>query len=97
MITTPLFLLVALIYARAHKGSDWLGILIGVGFGVSLGAGPVRNAVLSVNEGATAIAIEIANAIAQRLGGGSAPSGPTPANGFVVAARYNLALIGIGR
>lgn len=95
MITTPVFLLIALIYARAHKGSDWLGILIGIGFGASLGAGPVRDAVIGINEGATAVAIEIANAIAQRLGGG-AKTGPAPANGLV-ALRYNLGLLGIGR
>jgi hypothetical protein len=98
VITAPFFLLICLVYARMHKGSDWLGILLGLGLGASLGAGPVRDTVMSLNEAAYAIGIEVINAIGARLGGagGSAPA-PTPANGFVVAARYNLGLVGIGR
>ena len=96
MITAPVFLLICLVYARMHKGSDWLGILCGLGLGASLGAGPVRDTVMSLNEAAYAIGIEIINAIGARLGGGGT-TGPTPANGLVVAVRYNLALIGIGR
>jgi hypothetical protein len=95
VITTPVFLLICLVYARMHKGSDWFGILLGLGFGVSLGAGPVRDAVLAINEGAAAVGMEILNAIGQRLGGG-AKTGPAPANGLV-ALRYNVGLLGIGR
>lgn len=96
MITTPVFLLICLIYARMHKGSDWIGILLGLGFGVSLGAGPIRDAVLAANESIAAVGMEIINAIGQRLGGSPKPAGPTPANGLV-ALRYNLGLLGIGR
>jgi hypothetical protein len=97
MITAPVFLLIALFYAKAHKGSDWLGILIGIGFGASLGAGPIRDFVLAANDAAHGLFVELLNAIGQRLGGGTtAPAGPTPANGMI-ALRYNLGLIGIGR
>lgn len=97
MITAPVFLLICLVYARMHKGSDWLGILLGLGLGASLGAGPVRDTVMSLNEAAYAIGIEIINAIGARLGGGGGTPAPTPAAGFVVAARYNLGLVGVGR
>lgn len=99
MITAPFFLLICLVYARMHKGSDWLGILLGLGLGASLGAGPVRDTVMSLNEAAYSIGIEIINAVGVRLGGaGQGTPAPTPAAGFLnVAARYNLGLVGIGR
>lgn len=102
MFSTPLALLICIGYAKWHKGTDWIGIVLGTCFGAALGSGPLRSAIESLND---AIGVGLNEAIqfliqfaGRALGGGDKPVTSTPPVSFgVVAVRYNLNLIGIGR
>ncbi len=98
MITPGLFFLICLVYARVRRGAQWDGMVLGAMFGVSLAGGSfVHGAIVQLNSLAYDLGVEILRVIGDKLGGGTGGgAGPTPANG-IVAVRYNLGLIGIGR
>lgn len=100
MLTPPLFFLVLLVYAKARRGAQWDGMLLGAMFGVSLGGvGMIHNVLAQVNDAAFALGIDILTTIAQKIGGakGGGVDGPSvtsvPAG---VILRYHLGLLGIG-
>src|SRR4051794_17900775 len=97
-ISQPFFLVLLLIYCRMRRGAQWDALIIGAMFGASLGATSVGAGILSqLNDAAYSLGQAALAAAGEAVGRimGKGPA-PTPASGLV-ALRYNLALVGIGR
>jgi hypothetical protein len=98
-ISQPFFLVLLLVYCRMRRGAQWDALIIGAMFGASLGASSVGAGILSqLNDAAYSLgqaALAAAGEAIARLMGNGGPKA-TPASGLV-ALRYNLALVGIGR
>jgi hypothetical protein len=95
-LSTGTILLICVLYAWKHRGADAPGMILAFTLGVisshsSLGAlaNPIADVIVSAVQ---AILDAINKFVSDR---GTVPV-PTPANGLV-ALRYNLALLGIGR
>jgi hypothetical protein len=104
-ISAGTILLICVIYSVKHRGSDWPGIVLGMCLGAvgSKGAlgniiNPIADAIVSLFQAA----LDALNAyMAGRAGGGGGGGGPAKSGnvpaGVLVAIRYQLGLIGLGR
>jgi hypothetical protein len=93
-LSTGAMLFVCVIYAFKHRGSDAPGMVLAF----TLGVVSHGSALGALAEPIIALISAVWNAIVEGINGltsGKSPA-PTPANGLV-ALRYNLALLGIGR
>jgi hypothetical protein len=95
-LSTGTILLICVLYAWKHRGSDAPGMILAFTLGVvgsrsALGAmaNPIADLITSVVQAV----VDGVNGFMANRGGGDTP---TPANGMVTL-RYNLGLIGIGR
>jgi hypothetical protein len=97
-LSTGTILLICVLYAWKHRGSDAPGMILAF----TLGVISSKSALGGIGETIANLIVTFAQAVIDAVnkflaGGGGTTPAPSPASGLVVAARYNLGLVGIGR